>query len=333
MASVAFLLLLSSGALASVCNVRDFGAKGDGKSNDTEAFIKTFQACTEKGWRPLSYTTSPRVSLSLSVSSGGPSTVLVPAGSYSLWPLVLQERQCSDLLLNVTGSLLAPSDPIDYRWVKNESFLLFRGCQNLTVHGWGAGSVDGRGQEWWEHYEKLERPKLIIFDDSKDVVLRDIELVDSPMFHVVPDNCENVLIENVIITAPVDSPNTDGIDPSSSRHVVIRNCTISTGDDNVAVKPGCQDILVENCLFLTGHGCSIGSINTTGVRDVVMRSILFMGTENGARIKTWQGGSGVVENISFINLRMIGVDLPIKINMYYCPDGGCHNHSQGHTVA
>lgn len=63
-----------------------------------------------------------------------------------------------------------------------------------------------------------------------------------------------------------------------------------------------------------------------------MRNIVFVGTENGARIKTWQGGSGLVENISYVNLVMEGVGLPIKIDMYYCPDGGCHNHTQGVCV-
>ena len=231
----------------------------------------------------------------------------------------------------MTGVLLAPSDPADYKWVKNESFLLFRECYNFTLHGWGAGSIDGRGQRWWDLARKhsIERPKLVILDDSRDVSVRDIHLKDSPMFHLVPDDSENVLIEGVTISAPGDSPNTDGIDPGGSKSVVIRNCVIGTGDDNVAVKPGCEDVVVEDCLFQSGHGCSIGSVNTTGVRDVVLRNITFVGTENGARIKTWQGGSGLVENISYINLRMDGVGLPIRINMYYCPGGGCHNHSRG----
>lgn len=52
MAYVGFACMLSllfSGLCVSEaahCNVRDYGAKGDGKNNDTEPFIKAFQACT-----------------------------------------------------------------------------------------------------------------------------------------------------------------------------------------------------------------------------------------------------------------------------------------------
>lgn len=248
-----------------------------------------------------------------------------------MWPLIFEKTECTNLFFNMTGQLLAPSHPSDYKWVKNVSYLLFNGCENFTLHGWGTGSINGQGEEWWDLYHKyhIDRPRLVVIDDSRNVTVNYISLRSSPSFHLVPDNSENVLIEGVTISAPKDSPNTDGIDPGDSKHVVIRKCIIGTGDDNVAVKPGCQDVLVEGCLFLSGHGCSIGSVNTTGVRDVVLRNITFVGTENGARIKTWQGGSGLVENISYINLTMQDVGLPIKINMYYCPNGGCHNHTKG----
>jgi polygalacturonase len=312
---VVFSLCVSlTGAAATQCNVKDYGAVGDGVANDTDAFVKAFEACTEKG---------------------GPSTVYVPPGSYSVWPLVFERSECTDVFFNMTGALLAPSSPLAYQWVKNVSYLLFRECQNLTLHGWGAGVVDGQGQVWWDLFKLYaipDRPKLVMIEDSDGVTIRDIRLENSPMYHIVPEESANVLIEGVEISAPGDSPNTDGIDPTGSRHVVIRNCIIGTGDDNVAVKAGSEDVLVEDCLFLSGHGCSIGSINTTGVRNVVLRNINFVGTENGARIKTWQGGSGLVENISYIDLKMEGVGLPLKINMYYCTGGGCHNQTKGVTI-
>lgn len=267
----------------------------------------------------------------LRISAGEPSTLYVPAGNYSVWPLVLDDTECTDLLFNLTGTLLAPSDPADYKWVKNVSYLLFKNCKNFTLHGSGTGVIDGRGQNWWELFKKhnVERPYLSILDDGEYLAVRDITLMDSPMFHLVPRGSKHILVEGVTIHAPSDSPNTDGIDPSDSEDVMILNCNISTGDDNVAVKGGCQGVLVQDCYFAYGHGCSIGSINTTGVQDVMLKNITFVGTENGARIKTWQGGTALVQNISYVSLRMEEVGYPILIDMYYCPGGGCKNQTKG----
>ena len=255
----------------------------------------------------------------------------VPPGAYSVWPLFLGEAVCFDLFLNLTGTLLAPTDPADYVWVKNVSYLQFSDCKNLTVHGWGSGVIDGRGQVWWELFKKTgtDWPYLCILDSCEEVTIRNVSLQNSPMFHLVPRSSKNVLVDSVTINAPSDSPNTDGIDPSDSENVTITHCNISTGDDNVAVKGGCKGILVENCYFAYGQGCSIGSIRDNGVQDVMLRNISFVGTENGARIKTWQGGTALVQNISYVELRMERVGLPIKINMYYCPGGGCHNQTKG----
>ena len=52
---------------------------------------------------------------------------------------------------------------------------------------------------------------------------------DSPNAHIRISGCDNSIISNLHINAPKDSPNTDGIDISSSTHVQIRNSVIATG--------------------------------------------------------------------------------------------------------
>ena len=148
-----------------------------------------------------------------------------------MWPLLLGEEVCSNLLLNLTGSLLAPSDPADYVWVKNTSYLQFSGCKNLTVHGWGSGVIDGRGTEWSELFKKTgaNRPYLCVLDSCEEVTIRNVTLQNSPMFHLVPHSSKNVLVDRVTIHAPNDSPNTDGIDPSGSENVRITHCNIALG--------------------------------------------------------------------------------------------------------
>ena len=308
-----FLSCLSSSGQAVECNVKDYGAKGDGKSNDTDPFLKAFQVCASKG----------DGAKSLQVN-----TVLVPSGEYLVWSLTIKEEECSNLLFNVTGLILAPSDPAS--WFQNSSYFKFDDCQNFEITG--GGKIDGQGELWWKIREKdssVEAPMLIVIENSNNVTVRNISLTNSPMFHLVPESSKNVLIDSIKINTLASSPNTDGIDPSNSHSVTIRNCSISTGDDNVAIKPGSSDILVEGCTFGRGHGCSIGSINSTGVQNVLVRNTVFVETDYGARIKTWQGGSGLVQNITYTQLQLRDVDVPLYITMYYCPHSHCKNSTKG----
>eukprot|EP00959_Pyramimonas_sp_CCMP1952_P178937 3740744-Pyramimonas_sp.AAC.1 len=72
----------------------------------------------------------------------------------------------------------------------------------------------------------------------------------------------------------------------------VQGCRISTGDDNIVIKEGSKNILVEKCWLLDGHGTSLGSLgeaNSFGsIEDVVVRNVVYNRTRFGARIKTWQ---------------------------------------------
>ena len=172
----------------------------------------------------------------------------------------------------------------------------------------------------------LPRPRLIVLSNCKNIRLENITLQNSPTFHFVPSDCEDVLITNVTIKAPSNSPNTDAIDPSASRHVLITHCTLDVGDDNVAIKAGhtvegrdaaSEDIVIRDCTVLHGHGISIGSETLGGVRNVKVERCTFQDTENGIRIKSPRGRGGVVQDISYSDITMKDVDPAITITCYY----------------
>lgn len=103
----------------------------------------------------------------------------------------------------------------------------------------------------------------------------------------------------------------DGIDPGSgSSDIWIHNVYISNGDDSVAVKPNTgactRNILVENCEFHNGHGCSIGSVGSGCVENVVFRNISMWDQENGCRVKSYSSteGAGFVRNITWDTIFM-----------------------------
>lgn len=291
---------------------RDFGAKGDGKTLDTAAIQQALDQCGKAG--------------------GG--TVRFSAGTYLSKPIFLRNR--TTLVLDTGAILRATDEREDFINPENGGFLAFINGSNLTnLTITGKGAIDGSGARWWVPAEEarrktsgytLPRPRLIVLTRCKNLRVQDVTLSNSPCFHLVPVECENVLVENVTIVAPADSPNTDGIDPSVSRHVRISHCHIDVGDDNVAIKSGhslpgrafaCEDITVTDCVFLHGHGMSIGSETVGGVRNLTVRRCAFKDTTNGIRIKSPRGRGGPVEKLSYSDITMTNVDPAITITCYY----------------
>jgi len=204
-------------------------------------------------------------------------------------------------------------------------------ANNITITG--GGTVDGQGQLWWTMHEKnllnYTRPGLIELMYAEGLFINHVTLINSPFWTVHPYSSNNVVITDIVVNNPPDSPNTDGIDPDSCSNVYIARCNISDGDDCIAIKSGidycgrqynksCENILIEDCIFGYGHGISIGSEMSGGVRNVTIRNCIANGTENGARVKTQRGRGGIVENILFENITLINLeDDGIVFDMFY----------------
>jgi polygalacturonase len=299
--------------------VRTFGAVGDGKTLDTAAIQGALDRCGRAG--------------------GG--IVHFAPGTYLTKPLFLSTK--TTLQIDPDAKLIGTDEPSDYFKFGTNSItnapLAFNGLingtnlTNITITG--GGTIDGAGARWWVPAEaarektpgySMPRPRMISIVYSRNVRVTDVTLQNSPSYHFVPMGCENVVVSNVTILAPERSPNTDAIDPSACKNVLITKCHIDVGDDNVAIKspykvPGrefaCEDITVTDCVFLHGHGMSIGSDTTGGVHNVNVRNCVFANTENGLRIKSQRGRGGLVEDINYSDLVMTNVDPAITFTCYY----------------
>jgi polygalacturonase len=326
-----WLLPVNNGAAeptSKVFNVREFGATGDGSTLDTKAVQKALDACGQAG--------------------GG--TVRFPAGTYLSQPLTLRAK--TTVLLEAGATLLATTNQTDFMkipgdWLKAGSSgdfnPLIGGKKLADITLTGPGTIDGNGAAWWGEAEKarqvkagytLPRPNLIVLDRCRNVRLENITLQNSPKFHFVPSDCEDVVVSNVTILAPAHAANTDAIDPSG-RRMLITKCRIDVGDDDVAIKAGkkvpehdfqSEDITITDCTILHGHGISIGSETLGGVRNVTVRNCTFENTENGLRIKSQRGKGGVVENIQYRDITMKNVIPAITLTCYYM------NNSAGDTT-
>ncbi len=293
-------------------DVRVFGASGDGKTLDTAAIQAALDACDKAGGGIVRFT----------------------AGTYLSKPIWLYSK--TTLQLEAGAMLKATDERNDFAANMPGGFTAFingPGLADVTISG--PGTIDGSGGKWWVPAEEarqkksgytLPRPNLIMLTGCKNVRLENLTLQNSPKFHFVPTECEGVVVSNVTIIAPPRSPNTDAIDPSSCKNVLITRCRIDVGDDNVAIKSSHkvagrefanEDITVSDCVFLHGHGLSIGSETGGGVNNLLVRNCTFNGTTSGIRIKSARDRGGRVENVVYRDLVMTNVEIPINITCYY----------------
>ncbi|XP_068646260.1 probable polygalacturonase At3g15720 [Aristolochia californica] len=286
-----------------VFNVVDFGAVGNGKTDDTEAFKKAWAATCG--------------------SVGRYSTLIVPRGKTFLVNSYMFSGGCkaSSIYFTLDGNLVAPPRG---RISNIKSWITFYSVNSLTIIG--SGQMDGQGYSWWPKkcFEdpqgcqiNIDRPTLLSFESCNMLQVLNVRLINSPRNHIVVNNCNHVFFSGISISAPRQSPNTDGINIGSSSFVTITKMNIASGDDCITFLPGSSNINVSHITCNPGHGISVGSVYTGKVEKVLVEHCYLSNTQNGVRIKTKQGGSGYVRDIHFRDIHMTSVSNPIIIDQYY----------------
>ncbi len=319
-------------------NVRRFGAKGNGTTDDTPALQTAILCCPDGG------------------------RVLIPEGNYLTGPLFLRSHITLELKKGATLSLLTEQNRfpilpgVTFPTGEGEDYLLgsYEGnpldCFASAINGIhvediriiGEGIVDGRAQEgvWWVNPKgknRARRGSLLFLVGCKDVTVQGVTFRNSPFWTIHPIFSQNLAFYNTSSEAPSYSPNTDGFDPESCSHIRLFGARFSVGDDCIAIKSGkiymgheyhtpCEDIEIAWCAMLDGHGgVTIGSEMAGGVYNVRVHNCWMRGNDRGLRIKTRRGRGkyAIIDDIRFSDIRMEGVKVPLVVNcMYFCdPDG------------
>lgn len=319
-------------------DVRRFGAIGDGLHDDTSAIQTAIVCCPPDG------------------------RVLLPRGTYLTGPLFLKshirvelsrgaqlrlipDRSRMPILPGLTQSWDEQSELFLGTWEGNpmDSFAaLVNGVDIEDVCLYGEGLLDGQGKTggWWDTPKVKRgawRGRLLFLCRCRDVTVQGLTFQNSPSWNIHPYFSQKLAFYGIHVTAPSDSPNTDGFDPESCSDVRLFGAHFKLGDDCVAIKSGklymgrkyqtpCELIEIAHCLMEDGHGgVTIGSEMAGGVKNVSVHHCLMRHTDRGLRIKTrrGRGKDGVVDHVSFHDLRMEGVKAPFTANaLYFCdPDG------------
>ncbi|XP_057532990.1 polygalacturonase-like [Amaranthus tricolor] len=288
-----------------IFNVKDFGAKGDGSFDDTQAF--------KKAWKKACASTT--------------AVFMVPSKkTYLLKPIAFSGPCTSSTTVKIYGSILASKNRSDYQ-KSTRRWLVFEEINNLYVEG--GGKIDGNGMIWWKNSCKINKtepckhaPTALEFSKCKNLVVRNLHIQNAQQMHVNFNSCNFVKASNLKVTSPEDSPNTDGIHITNTQNINVTNSTIGAGDDCISIENGSHKVRATNITCGPGHGISIGSLGDNNskahVSNITVDGATLTKTTNGLRIKTWQGGSGVASNIIFKNIKLYNVDNPIIIDQNYC---------------
>jgi polygalacturonase len=295
-------------------NVLDFGAIGDGITNDTAAIQAAIVACA---------------------SSGG-GRVTFPGGRiYRSGVLVL----CSDLELHLqSGAVLKGSDRLsdyvlpgdngtlpkgrdvpsyensEYNGAPSHYILYGKDCKNIAITG--LGKLDGNEEIFYGEVTKWHiegrfypRVPMLFLENVTHLTIRDVTFANSAFWTVHLVGCQDVLIDGIRILNNLRMANCDGIDPDHCRNVRIANCHIQCADDCIVFKNTAaamqygprENITVSNCtLISTSAAIKFGSESEALFRIIMVENCVISRSNRGISLQLRDPGS--IENVAFHNI-------------------------------
>ena len=311
------------------CDIRAYGAVGDGTTFDTAAVQAAIDDCSAHG--------GGRVTL-----EGG----RFLCGRIDLKSGVELRIERDAVLLGSTNGLDFPEIDTDF-WrleyaprFNRRCFIYAEGCEDIAITGRGA--IDCQGEAYieplpadmardglWPYARKrfpenfedegsrgltpaqrrlcsLSPARVAFFIGCRNVLVEDVTMRNQPAgWSYWVCGCENVHFHRAQILASVQYPNNDGIHINCSRNVTVSDCNISCGDDGVVVraysaplgKPTpCEKITVTNC-NITSHsgGVRVGWYNDGVIRDCAFSNLTITDSTVGVDIRlpdTPEGGRG-----------------------------------------
>jgi len=287
-------------------NIRDFGAKGDGTTKDTQTIQKAIDLCTANG--------------------GG--TVFFPPGNYLSGSLHLKSNVALylDHGARITASKEeADFDPYEKLDFKNDadhetSFFhhaLIWGENVERIAITGTGIIDG-------NRSKRGGPKPIALKRCKHVTIKDVTILNAPNYAISMLGTDYVNIDGVSIL----NGYCDGIDPDCCHHVRISNCHIETWDDAIVLKTSfslgehrsTENLTVTNCVLATNcNAFKLGTESGGDFKYITVSNCVFFDRPGmsapmaGIALESVDGSN--IAGVAISNISMKNVRAPIFLRL------------------
>ncbi len=299
-----------------IYNVLDFGAAGDGCTNDRAAIQAAIDKCAAAG--------------------GG--RVLLPGGRvFRSGTLVLKSHV--ELHLGM-GALLKGSDRMEdyeilgvepgarkglsaptyenceYNGKPSLFFLYAKDCEGVAITG--MGRIDGNEEifygkvtPWHIDGSFYPRVPLLYLENIRHLSLLHVTLTGSAFWTVHMVGCNDVLIDGIRILNNLRLANCDGIDPDHCKNVRIANCHIESADDCIVFKNtadavsygACENIVVTNCtLMSTSAAIKFGTESEAPFQNILIQNCNIRNTNRGISMQLRD--SGCMENVIFSNINI-----------------------------
>ncbi len=285
------------------CNIVDYGAVADGKTNNAISIQKAIDEASANG--------------------GG--KVVVPQGVFVSGALFLKSNV--ELHLEEGSVLQGSISRSDYGNDSAYAFISGTHVENIIVSG--EGVIDGRGNEVIKNLYGLlragiladdkfdikrprekSRPELLAFSQCHNIQVNDIVLKNSAAWVLTFRNSEIITIDGITIESSVYW-NNDGIDVVNSKEVYISNCRIDCADDGICLKSEgeilgiCENVTVENCTLRTSaSGFKMGTGSHGGFKNIKVRNLTIYDTYRSAIAIECVDGA-VLENVDVRDIRAI----------------------------
>jgi polygalacturonase len=310
------LLLVTTGAapkapVSGICDARDYGARGDGRTLETAAIQRAIDDCSREG-----------------------GVALLSGGTFLSGTIVLKDHTTLRIM---PGAVLrgsprvedyVPYPPEDVAAISvdgstqnkgNGPYHLIHAQNARDVAIDGGGIIDGNGQAFWDSdpergwISRRPRPSPLIETVQTDGLrVENVTIRNAPGWTIHPLESSRIQIRGVTIRNDGRGPNTDAIDIDSSTGVVIRDVDIEAGDDCVVLKttarrgrptPPTSNVIISGVICSSDdQGIKIGTESQGDFRDILIRDVLVYHAPTIYRAPTAALSFSMVDGANFENL-------------------------------